>query len=1398
MGSTTTNKIYLPKRILANSLSAASFSFKRIACLSGKTKNLMFNKVVRQAFTSPCVIKFGMSPFSSGKWMAVKVLSRFLLVLILVLVGAEDAFGQKTWVGGTGTGLNWNTAANWSPSGIPTAGADVIFDTPGTITFSTLPTANIAYNSLTISQGTVTLAGTTRTFTLGGNPGTDFMVASDATLVTTNVNITLANNATALIEGTLHNQSGRTFNTDATDVVTTVNGSIINNGTVTSTSALKLLMNSGSTYQHNINGRTIPTATWHANSTCLVTGVTSTLPGGRNQNFGNLTWNNTAQTATTAYGALSIQGNLTIQSTGSGEFRFTNATANSVSGNFIQSGGSVRLAVANATSLTVGGSINISGGTLNLSGGAGVGTLNVAGNYTHNGGTITESSTGSGSIVFNGPSMQTYTSGGTVSNTINFTVNSNAYLQMAASETAVTGGGTFTLQAGATLGVTSGAGITTTGATGNIQVTGTRTFTAGADYIFNGTGNQNTGNGFIANQPRNVTINNSGNTVTLTGNRTISGNLTITSGIFNLGTFTLNRSTLGGILTVAGTLTLEATTGGQTGSNFPLNFSTLTMTGGTVNYNNATGGQTVFSTPTYNNLTLSNSSGTQTAGGALTVNGTLTTTAGGTLNMATHQLLGTLPTVANSGTIRTQNTSATPLPTGKTWGGTVQYDATTGGQTAVGGTFNNLSINNPDGVSTTTDLTVQGVLNLQSTNPSAGNGTLHFSTGTLTMVSSATTVGQGDVSGLVKRTGMIAEFSYTFGNQHTTIIFGSGSTIPSEIIFNIQIGQSPAWKTDAVRRTYDISRAGAITGSGNITLTLHYKDFELNSNMEQNLHPWRYTSSPVSLSKEGLIAHNSSLNTITIALNNITLLPLSPGQHIWTFGEFNQVSISGSKGWRLIASPTATTYADLLDNFVTQGIGGSTFPSRQPNLMWFNETDTLTTNMSWRTLSSMNSHIKPGRGYYFYVFGNVAGDADYNDDLPRPLSVGGRTNFFSGTFSFSGSNHPVTWSSRVGGHTGQGPFVETNLSDEGWNLLGNPSSSTINWKAASGWTKTNIDAATYVWDPAENQWKFTNGHTGNHDGLIPPFQGFWVRANAANPALSFTTDVLSETGGTFYKSQKNNPVTIPLVLSASGLSADAFIIFSQSGMVGPDTNDAYRLDPLSNTWVELFSLSASGHKMPLSINNLPIDGPEYYNIPVFVGGERNGIPINGIYTFSWEIPNNWPTDWSITLHDHKNKRAVSMRQLSSYAFSQNSTKSAPAMMSTDSNHMLNLPDKIFTPVSEQSVAKSSQQLPPFSIIVKKGGEGDETQYVGLTPELMPNFPNPFKDFTTIRFSLPESNWVRIDIYDMFGKLIETVVKDNFTAGVHQLQWHRGRVVSGIYLLRMTTSGDSQTMKLNVF
>lgn len=390
-------------------------------------------------------------------------------------------------------------------------------------------------------------ATTTWSATSGGAPGASVPAAGDVVTIEGGFTVTLNVNSAAL--NTLTIVSGSTLSTTTTRTLTAttlnLNGSYVNGSTGTIT-VTTMTVGSTGIYAHAINGGTIPTATWNSSSTCNITGVVGTIPGGlTGQTFGNMTWNCASQTAATTPGAgLAIAGTLTVQNTNTGEFRFGDPGTNTV-GNFVQSGGTVRIGSNTPRTVTVSGNVSISGGTLDMTTGNQIGTLNVGGNFSHTGGTITETGSASGAIIFNKTGVQVYTSGGTVTNTINYTVNSGSTLQMAANTTVLTGN-SFTLSAGGTLEIRSTAGITSSGATGNIQTT-TRTYSTTANYIYSGiAGSQVSGNGLPA-SVNSLTVNNSGglsmtNAVTLNSATTP---LTLTNGIISGALITISSAYTG-------------------------------------------------------------------------------------------------------------------------------------------------------------------------------------------------------------------------------------------------------------------------------------------------------------------------------------------------------------------------------------------------------------------------------------------------------------------------------------------------------------------------------------------------------------------------------------------------------------------------------------------------------------------------------------------------------------------------------------------------------------------------------------------------------------------------------------------------------------------------------------
>ncbi|KPJ58770.1 MAG: hypothetical protein AMJ46_13650 [Latescibacteria bacterium DG_63] len=86
--------------------------------------------------------------------------------------------------------------------------------------------------------------------------------------------------------------------------------------------------------------------------------------------------------------------------------------------------------------------------------------------------------------------------------------------------------------------------------------------------------------------------------------------------------------------------------------------------------------------------------------------------------------------------------------------------------------------------------------------------------------------------------------------------------------------------------------------------------------------------------------------------------------------------------------------------------------------------------------------------------------------------------------------------------------------------------------------------------------------------------------------------------------------------------------------------------------------------------------------------------------------------------------------------------------------------------------------------------------------LSQNFPNPFNPQTTIAFDIPEGKEVnvRLNVYNMRGQLVRTLVNEFKSEGSYQIQWdgtdnYGRRVSSGVYFYRITTGEFSQTRKM---
>ena len=84
-----------------------------------------------------------------------------------------------------------------------------------------------------------------------------------------------------------------------------------------------------------------------------------------------------------------------------------------------------------------------------------------------------------------------------------------------------------------------------------------------------------------------------------------------------------------------------------------------------------------------------------------------------------------------------------------------------------------------------------------------------------------------------------------------------------------------------------------------------------------------------------------------------------------------------------------------------------------------------------------------------------------------------------------------------------------------------------------------------------------------------------------------------------------------------------------------------------------------------------------------------------------------------------------------------------------------------------------------------------------------NYPNPFNPETTIRFALPADVTARLEVYNILGQYITTLIDGvHHTAGFYEANWDArdasGRIVpSGIYIYRITAGDYVETKKMTL-
>ena len=468
--------------------------------------------------------------------------------------------------------------------------------------------------------------------------------------------------------------------------------------------------------------------------------------------------------------------------------------------------------------------------------------------------------------------------------------------------------------------------------------------------------------------------------------------------------------------------------------------------------------------------------------------------------------------------------------------------------------------------------------------------------------------------------------------------------------------------------------AGAISNSGAFTATAG--TIEMKGSSAQSIPAGTFDGNTIM----NLTVNNSAGVTLSGPLNITGIVSTTAGDL--------------SSGGNLTLVSTASQTA-LIDGTGTGTVSGNVKMQRYlTNLFGYKYFSSPFQNA---TVSAFGSYMNLGATFpTFYLYNE-------NHLSPTGADMTGWTTYLSGTLqpmvgyavNFGPSASASVQTIEITGNVNNGTLTLTPLYNnhkiytKGFNLVGNPYPSPIDWIASYGWTKTNIDDAIYFFS-ATNEYdgtyySYVNG-VGSPSGIniIPAMQGFFVHVTDGSfpvtGALGFSNSVrITDPNPSFKSSQID---TRPIfIFSASFDQKDAipdpFILYLDNMATRNfDKNlDALKLMNTDSDVPNLYEIANKDYQ--LSISGIPYPVDSLTRIPIGINILKEGW-INIVATDLSKLP----SEYTIYLEDKSNKLYQDLRRTPKYRFYLNSGETdqrfALVMSLVGPNYNPTEPEKLFT------------------------------------------------------------------------------------------------------------------------
>lgn len=200
--------------------------------------------------------------------------------------------------------------------------------------------------------------------------------------------------------------------------------------------------------------------------------------------------------------------------------------------------------------------------------------------------------------------------------------------------------------------------------------------------------------------------------------------------------------------------------------------------------------------------------------------------------------------------------------------------------------------------------------------------------------------------------------------------------------------------------------------------------------------------------------------------------------------------------------------------------------------------------------------------------------------------------------------------------------TNSNLSNEdyGWNMVGNPYPSAIDWGSVSGWSRNDVDNTIYIYDASAGQYVTFNHETGigvpeGTTGIIPAGNGFYALSNVSSTTLGVNNGARVHSSQPFMKSKEGDDHKIIRLSVSNGNSVDETAILFHPGARNSINKgiDAYKLFSPKFQHPQIFSLSRQ-HEKKMALSSVhdeilkELSGSQFIEIPVgFINNSASSV-----------------------------------------------------------------------------------------------------------------------------------------------------------------------------------------------